>query len=222
MAQCIWCERKGLFLSVDRNKLCRNCQATIYFDFQQRLRIIQDSQKIIEKSKNFKTRIGRIDTLLEHVQALKKYEDKNITTLEPKPSEVEKTFFKIRGELIFENIMEEIDNIINKAKLGLTPKTKMNEANKALIKINERRREIQEEDKINVIEEKYKEIKKFIHETKLNEFIEEAKKAEFKGQKPKAFDKYQEALYFLQTDEIDDSLQKEKIDELKAKISELT
>ena len=93
MAQCIWCEKKGLFLSVDRNKLCRNCQATIYFDVQQRLRIIQDSQKLIEKSKNFKTRIGRIDTLLEHIQALKKYEEKNITTLEPKPSEVEKNFF---------------------------------------------------------------------------------------------------------------------------------
>ena len=69
---------------------------------------------------------------------------------------MKKTFFKIRGELIFENIVEEIDNIINKAKLGLTPKTKMNEANKALVKINEITREIKEEDKINVMEEKYK------------------------------------------------------------------
>ncbi len=222
MAQCIWCGKKGLFLSIDRNKLCRNCQATISFDFQQRLRIIEDSQKLIEKSKNFNTRIGRIDTLLEHVQALKKYEDKNITTLTPPPSEIERACLEFRGELIFENIVEEIDKIMNKAKLGLSPKTKMGEANKALIKINERRREIQEKDKINMIEEKEKEIKTFIHETQLNEFIEEAKKAEFKGKKAKALDKYQEALYFLQNDEIDDSLQKEKIAEIKAKISELT
>jgi len=212
MAQCIWCGGKSLFLSVDKNKLCRNCQGKIYFDLQQRIRIIQDSQKLIEKSKNFNTRIGRIDTLLEHVQALKKYEDKNITTLELPPSEVEKAYLRIRSELIFEDINEEIDKIMNKAKLGLTPRTKMNEANKALVKINERRREIQEEDKITVIEKKEKEIKTFIHKTQLNEYIEEAKKAEFKGQKSKALDKYQEALYFLQ---------KENIDELKTKISEL-
>ncbi|MFX0137199.1 MAG: hypothetical protein ACFFDN_26405 [Candidatus Hodarchaeota archaeon] len=222
MAQCIWCGKKGLLLSVDRNKLCRNCQSIIYFDFRQRLRIIQDSQKLIEKSKNFNTRIGRIDTLLEHVQALKRYEDKNITTLKPPPSEVERSYLKFRSELIFENIVEEIDKIMNKAKLGLTPKTKMSEANKALVKINERRREIQGEDEINMVEGKEKEIKTFIHETQLNEFIDEAKKAEFKGQKARALDKYQEALYFLQTDEIDDSFQKEKIAEIKAKISELT
>jgi len=221
MPQCIWCEKKGIFLSVDSNKLCRNCQGIIYFDFQQRFRIIRDSQKLIEKSKNFSTRISRIDTLLEHVQALKKYEEKNITTLSPPPSEVERNYLGVRGDLIFENIIEEIDKIMNKARLGLTHKTKAGEANKALVKINERRKEIQEEDKLKEIEEREKEIKTFIHETQLNEFIEEAKKAEFKGQKAKALDKYQEALYFLQNDEIDDSFQKEKIAEIKAKISEL-
>jgi len=222
MGQCVWCERKGFFLSVDFNKLCRNCQSIIYFDFKQRFRIIEDSKNLIEKSKNFKTRIHRIDTLLEHAQALKKYEEKNISTLEPPPSELEKYYKDLKNELIYENIIDEIDKIMNKATLALTAKTKMTEANKAILKIVEGRNELQDKDKIDSLNKKEKEIKNFIHETQLNEFLEEAKKADFKGQKSKALDKYQEALYFLQTDEVDDSLQKEKIDEIKSKISKLS
>lgn len=222
MAQCIWCEKKGFFLSVDQNKLCRNCQSIIYLDFQQRLRIIEDSQKLIEKSQNFKTRIRRIDVLLEHVQALKQYEEKNIPTLSPPPFECEKHYIKLKNELIYENIIANVDKIMNKAQLGLTAKAKINEANKALLTIIEGQKELEEEEKDNNLKEKEKEIKNFIHETQLNDFLEEAKKAEFKEQKTKALDKYQEALYFLQTDEVDDALQKDKIDEIKSKIQELS
>lgn len=222
MGQCVWCEKKGLFLSVDRNNLCRNCQLFIYLDIQQRSRIILDSQELIEKSENFKTRIHRVDVISEHAQALKKYEEKNISTITPPPSECEKYYTDLKNELIYENINEEVDKIMNKAKLALTAKTKMTEANKAILKISERQKEFQDKDKVDSLNKRKKEIKNFMHKTQLNEYLEEAKKAEFKGQKSKALDKYQEALYFLKTDEVDDSLQKEKIDEIKSKISELS
>lgn len=222
MGQCVWCGRKGIFISVDRNNLCRNCQPTIYLDIQQRSRIIEESQKLVEKSENFKTRIHRIDVISEHVQPLKEYEEKNISTITPLPSECEKYYIDLKNELIYENITSEIEKIMNKAKIALSAKTKMTEANKAVLKIIERKKELQDEDKINNLHKSEKEIKNFMHETQLNEFLEEAKKAEFKGQKSKALDKYQEALYFLQTDEVDDSLQKEKIDGIKSKISELS
>ena len=222
MAECAWCGSKGFFLSVDRNKLCKRCQSQIYLEFQQRLRIIQDSQKLIEKSKNFKTRISRIDVLIEHVRALKQYEEKNISTLEPVPSECEKNYLGLKNELIYEDIVSSIEKTMNKAKLGLSAKTKMNEANKAILTIMERRGELQEEDKIKNLKKTEKDIRDFIHQAQLDDYIESAKKAEFKGQKSKALDKYQEALYFLQTDEIDDALQKENIEEIKKKIKELT
>jgi len=222
MGQCVWCGRKGIFVSVDRDNLCRNCQPAIYLDIQQRNRIIEESQELVEKSENFKTRIHRIDVISEHVQALKEYEKKNISTITPLPSECEKYYINLKNELIYENITSEIEKIMNKAKIALSAKTKMTEANKAVLKIIERKKELQDEDKINNLNKSEKEIKNFMHETQLNEFLEEAKKAEFKGQKSKALDKYQEALYFLQTDEVDDSLQKEKIDGIKSKISELS
>lgn len=222
MAQCIWCGRKGFFLSVNKDKLCRNCQSSISFDVQQRLRIIQDSQKLIEKSKNFKTRISRIDVLLEHAGALKQYEEKNIETLSEPPSELEKNYKDLKNELIYENIISQIEKHLNKANLQMTAKSKINEANKALLTIIEGKKEIKDEERIQKLNEAEKKIKKQIHETQLNEFLEDAKKAEFKEQKSKALDKYKEALYFLQTDEVDDSLQKDKIDEIKTKISELS
>lgn len=222
MAQCAWCGKKGFFLSVNKNNLCNNCQSNIDFDFQQRLRIIQNSQELIEKSENFKTRMHRIDVILEHAQALKKYEEKNVPTIKPSPSECEKHYIKLRNELIYEDIIEKIEKSMNKANLGTSAKAKINEANKALLIIIEGKKTVKNEEEINKLNEGEKKIKSFIHVTQLNEFIEEAKKAEFKGQKSKALDKYQEALYFLQTDEIDDSLQEEKIGEIKSKISELS
>jgi len=222
MGQCIWCGRKGIFVSVDRNNLCRNCQPAIYLDIQQRGRIVEESQKLIEKSENFKTRIHRIGVILEHAQALTQYEEKGVSTITPPPSECEKHYIDLKNELTYENITSEIEKIMNKAKIALSAKTKMTEANKAVLKIIERKKELQDEDKIDNLNKKEKDIKNFMHKTQLNEFLEEAKKAEFKGQQSKALDKYQEALYFLQTDEIDDSLQKEKIDGIKSKISELS
>lgn len=222
MGQCIWCERKGLFISVDKNRLCRNCQLSIYVDIQERSRIISDSQKLIEKSENYKTRLHRINLVLEHLRTLKEYENKNIETLSLLPSELENYYKKLKNELIYENIIGGIEKIMNKARIGLTAKTKMTEANKAILSILEGKKELQDKDKIEELNNKEKEIKNFIHETQLNDFIKEAKKAEFKGQKSKALDKYQEALYFLKTDEVDDSLQKDKINEIKSKISELS
>lgn len=222
MGQCIWCGRKGFFLSVDKDKLCRNCQPAISLDIQQRTRIILDSQELIEKSEIFKTRIHRIGLILEHVQALTQYEEKGVSTITPPPSEFEKHYTDLRNELTYENIINETDKIMNKAKLALTAKTKMTEANKAILKIVERRKELQDKDKIDSLNKREKEIKDFMHKAQLNDYLGEAKKAEFKGQKSKALDKYQEALYFLQTDEVDDSLQKEKIEEIKTKISELS
>lgn len=222
MGQCVWCGSKSIFLSVDKNGLCSRCRSLISFDLQQRLRIIEESQEIIKKTSNFKTLLHRIDTILEHLQVLKAYEAKKIPTVIPPPTDFENALLQKKEELINDNIMQEIGRIMNKASLGLTTKSKINEANKAILLISERRSELKDQEKISNLGNKEKEIKYFIHDTKLNEFLEEAKKAEFKGQKARALDKYQEALYYLQTDEIDDIYQKDKIEEINAKILELS
>lgn len=218
MAQCKMCGRKGLFFSVSANDLCNSCEPTVVLDVQQRGRVINDCMKLVAESKKMETRLSRCDLLVEHAQALLEYEHKGIPTMTPSPSQLLAEYTAMRDEIVFEGITAEAEKALAKAEIAATPRTSINEANKALLKIREGRQELRDQAKLNQLEAR---VRHFSHETQLNAYLEAARKAEFKGQKKKALDQYQEALYFLRSDEIDDSLQAGKIGEIEAKISEL-
>lgn len=218
MGQCKMCGRKGFFLAVSVNGLCNACERIVVMDVQQRRRIIDDCMKLVAESKNMKTRLSRCDLLVEHAQALLEYEHKGIPTTSPSPSQVLTEYTAMRDQIVLEGVAAEVEKVLAKAEIAATPRTSINEANKALLKIREGRQELHDQAKLDQLEAC---VRRFSHETQLNAYLEAARKAEFKGQKKKALDQYQEALYFLRSDEIDDSLQAEKIAEIEAKISEL-
>jgi len=83
MAQCKMCGRKGFFLSVSKDGLCKSCESIVVMDIQQRGRIINDCIKLVNESKNMNTQLSRYDLLKEHVQALLEYEHKRIPTISP-------------------------------------------------------------------------------------------------------------------------------------------
>ena len=87
MAQCKMCERKGIFLSVSENGLCKSCESIVVMDIQQRVRIINDCIKLVNESKNMSTQLSRYDLLREHAQVLLNYEHKGIPTISPSPSQ---------------------------------------------------------------------------------------------------------------------------------------
>jgi len=188
-------------------------------DVMNRGRVINDCMSLVAESKNMKTRLSRCDILLEHAQALLKYEHEEIPTLTPSPSQLLSQYAAMRDQIVLEGIKAEVEKALAKAEIATTPRTSINEANKALLKIREGKQELRDQAKLDQLEAR---VRRFTHETQLNAYLEEARKAEFKGQKKKALDQYQEALYFLRSDEIDDSLQAEKIGEIEAKISELS
>ena len=213
------CGRKGFLLSVNANGLCDSCNRIVVLDVQQRGRIIKDCVKLVAKSKNMKTRLSRCDLLVEHARALLKYERKGIQTISPPPSQLLREYTAMRDQIVLEGITTEVEKALTKAEIATTPRTSINEANKALLKIYEGKKELRDHTKLNQMEAR---VRRFSHDTQLKAYIEAARKAEFKGQKKKALDQYQEALYFLRSDEIDDSLQAEKISEIEKKISELS
>ncbi len=218
MAQCKNCGRKALFLSVTKNGLCKTCDAVVVMDVQQRVRIIQDSINLIEKSKITKTKVSRCDTLLEHAGALAEYERKGIPTLQPLPSQFITEYTAQRDNIICDGVTAEVDKALAKAELATSSRTSVGEANKALLKIRDAKEELEDPSRLDTLEAR---VKTFSHETQLNTFIEAARKAEFKGQKKKAIDQYQEALFFLKNDDIDDELQGREISKLEKKIAEL-
>lgn len=219
MAECKMCGRKGLFLLVSANGLCKSCESIVVMDVQQRGRIINDSMKLVAESKNMKTRLSRCDLLIEHAQALLEYEHKGIPTVSPFPSQLLSEYTAMRDQIVLEGVTAEVEKALTKAEIAVKPSTSINEANKALLKIQEGKQELRDQAKLDQLEAR---VRRFRHEKQLNAYLEAARKAEFKGQKKKALEQYQEALYFLKTDEIEDSLQAEEISKIEAKISEIT
>jgi hypothetical protein len=175
--------------------------------------------KLVNESKNMNVRISRYDLLIEHVEALLEYEKRGIPTIDPPPSKVLSERPELRDKIVVQGVTEEVEKLLAKAEIASSPKTSINEANKALLKIRESKNQLIDKTKLDELETK---VKRLSHETQLNSFLDAARKAEFKGQKKKALDQYQEALYFLKTDDVDDSLQAERIGEIETKISEIS
>jgi hypothetical protein len=184
----------------------------------QAARVIKESNDIINKSKNTATRLSRCDTIIEIVEKLRYLETKGIPTIDPSPSKLVEIFTKERDAILYEGTKDEVERLVQKAELATSPKARLNNANSALLKIIDAKKETKDLSRFDDLE---KRMKLYIHKIQLQSFLDAADKAEFKGDKKKALDQYQEALYFLRADQIDDELQQKEIKQIEAKIKNL-
>lgn len=98
------CGGKKVFFFADRSGLCCKCRPTVYSDIQQRSKLILEGEKLIGEPGNFKSRLSGIDSILVHLQALKKYEEKGIFLIQPSPSEREAHYKKLKNDFMDENV----------------------------------------------------------------------------------------------------------------------
>ena len=189
---------------------------------QRHLDIINNSKDIINKSKTFSTIVSRFNVIFENTEKLKEYALQYPDITEPTPDEMEVFFKNEKENFITSFLLEQADEIYQKAQGLSGAKTKINTINKALLKITEGKKEIERQENLDKLSNKEKELKLYIHKIQFDEYLDKAKKAEFMGKKAKAIDAYKELLYFLKTDEIDDIQQQEEIKEIEQKISELS
>jgi len=113
MPRCKMCGRKSIFLSVNEYGLCDMCYSYICEDYRNRERILVESRKIIETSKNPETQLRRINVMKEHFQVLLKYEKMGIPITDPPPSVLLKRLDIERNKIIKSKNLE-----INKEPLG--------------------------------------------------------------------------------------------------------
>jgi len=219
MPQCKWCDRSGIFLSLDDNGLCNNCQTIINNEISQRMRIISESLKLVNESKNIETRISRCDLIINHIAELLKYENKNLSFIQPVPSVLLKQLNEMRENIIINTIKDDAKNIKIKVETQITINQKISILIKFLSKLNEYKILLKNQE---IITEFERQTKRYIHKIKLTGYLEEAKKFEFKNLNKKALDQYYEALYFVKNDDIDDSLQVESIEFIENKIKLLS
>lgn len=218
MGQCVWCGRSGLFLAVNKDGICSNCSPFIQMDIQNRVRILNDSLKLVRETKKMETLVSRLDLVIQQSQELMKYEKKGISTTEPLPSKFYQEFAANRDLIILERLEKEYDTVVRTIELPtFSAKKKINSYNKLLVTSAEIKLKLNNPVNIEDFENK---IKSNIHKIQFDSLLEEAEKAEFKNNKKTALNKYYEALYFLQHDDIEDTLQNEQISKIKKKIVE--
>jgi len=206
-------------LVVDRDGLCAECAATVSRDAANRVRIIQESAKLIDTTRNPETLMRRLQVLSDNLNALLEYESQGISTITPKPSELLAQFEKDRTAAIRNGAEHIVEAALAKAKVTVSQKSGITTIEKALVKLQEFRSKTGDTVDLADLEAR---LTGFIHDIQLEGYLEVAKKAEFKGNRKKAIDAYQEALYLLRTDAIDDAGQAQQISEIEGKIKALT
>lgn len=219
MATCKICNRNGLFLSVNKHGLCTTCNAGLIIEAQSRLRVINESMELADNGKTLATRLSRCDLVIEHAQALVKYERIGVRVISPLPSVIVKTYTDNKVKIIKEELLNESRQALEKSKLASTVNAKVTALSKVVLRITDYKQGYPDDKDFTIMEMG---LRKTIQEIQLSAFLDEAKKAEFKNNKKKALDKYYEALYFLQHDEIDDALQSDAINTIEAKIRALS
>jgi hypothetical protein len=217
MAQCLYCRKKGLLLRVDKNTgLCDWCNHTVFISINNIQRVLNESLELIKTSKNFKTRISRIDVAIDNCNTLLiEYWSKGLRLFDD-PNQLINELQLARAEIIEDEIINRVENYLEKANSTKTVRSKITNAEKALYDLHLFKKEY---DYSNL--EMEQTIKTFIHNVQFDEFILNAEKNEFKGNTKKAIDQYQEALFFLKKDGIPDEEQSGIIKELENKINSL-
>jgi len=217
MPQCMNCGKKGFLLSLDQNGLCNACQAIIGSEVVQRVRIIQESQELVKKSANFRTRLSRLDLIISQLEHLIKYEEKGIAIIQPSAKEISQNTISQRQQSIDDEIHRIYDSALQKSGLAGTPSSKISPLLKAIDLLGQLKLLGESE----LIQSREQSLKTRINWVKFNDIEEKARRAEFKGNSAKALSYYQDALFHLLNDEIPDEKQNEKIHEIRQKIDSL-
>ena len=217
MAQCKWCNKRGLFLSVDSNGLCRNCQPRI-LEIQSRARVLGESMRLAHDGKTFGTRLSRCDLAIEHAEFLSEFERRGVPTVSPSPSVILNEFRTLRTQLVVNEAKTVAGKAFEKSSVASTPKAKERALAAGILKIREIAESIDERAPVSSLEHQ---LRQEIHRVTLEGYLEAARKAEFKGNIKKAVDQYQEALFFVRNDDIDDAQQQPSIRQIETKLAEL-
>lgn len=132
MAKCLNCGKKGLFLKTSKAGLCNKCHDMVVFDVKRDLEILDDSIRLINDSKNFDTRMGRIETAVDVCNRLNEYWSKGVRFFQPDPVFTIEKLEEEKPKIIDEEINKRVHKHLDKAESVKTTKAKENNAEKAL------------------------------------------------------------------------------------------
>lgn len=218
MSTCRQCNKSGWFLRTSPEGLCQQCELIWALDVQQHGRILQESIKLIETSKNLKTRLSRIDVALRSCREMRKYEQRGVKTFETPPSIAIAELERVRTQVIESTIEDELVRARTKSQNATTPAGRISPFSRVVDKIGELYPQTED---VSGLEKLEQDVRVEMDRAQLTSELEKAEKAEFKGQRSKALNAYLDALFVVLKDSIDDALQEQEISHIESKIREL-
>ncbi|MFV0421327.1 hypothetical protein [Oleidesulfovibrio sp.] len=183
-------------------------------EVQTSLRVIHESIKLLESTKNQDTARSRYDVALKNLT--------NLIDQFPHRTDWVALHNELQqaGRAILQKLLAlEIQKEVEKAQAAKTPSTKISRFVKALTAITTA--SSSEYYDSSWLAAQRAAIESMIHETELGKLMEAAERHEFKENWKKALDAYQDVLFYLKKDNIDDGEQTEIIEDIHAKTIEI-
>ena len=153
MALCKWCERRGLFLRVDANGLCRNCEH-LALEIHTRARVLGESMRLAKNGKTFSTRLSRCELVIEHAEYMVQFDVKGVPTVSPSPSCLLDEYRAHKTSLIIDEAKSVTDKAFEKSSQVSTRKAKERVLSSGLLKIRKLAPLLDRDNSIHTMEEK--------------------------------------------------------------------
>lgn len=203
----------GLLWLVAKTNASSEKKRALQREFTRRAQIVEESRVIIDKSRNEKTKLSRIDVIIDNLEEMHR--------LKPEDTSVSEAIAGARDwktALRLEALNSSTNKLLKKAETAKTASTQQKYIKEAMQLLDAAREEGLASGQV---ERALAKLNEAYHKASVDEHLEKAKRAEFKGQRKRARDHYLDALYNLAHDNIADSKQKEQIKWLRSKITEL-
>lgn len=130
MSTCKWCSNSGFFLFTDSDGLCKKCSFKIRVEANSKLRVIKDSEKLIEKTKKIETLISSSELMIKYLSDFLKYEEKGINVFSRSIKETIEGSCNETDDKIYSLLYPEFDKNIEKINQLKSINAKVNQANK--------------------------------------------------------------------------------------------
>jgi len=137
MGHCKWCDRSGIFFSVNERGLCSECDFKFINEGKSRTRVINNCEEIIGKSNNPETVISRTNVLIDNLNQLSKYEVKGIQVLTRPTKDLIEDFSQTCNDRILEIMTNEFQISREKIDKTISNKAKIDACEKYISKVIE-------------------------------------------------------------------------------------
>ncbi|MFA6029096.1 MAG: hypothetical protein WC969_04490 [Elusimicrobiota bacterium] len=218
MTHCKYCGCSGWFFALNPAGLCGNCAHIVGMEITQRKQHMRDALDRADHTVNPHTRLARIEEMLKDLEALSKYEEKGIPTIEGSPKDEHQRRREQLDALLLETAQQETDSALARVVSAEDAAAKTKVYSDLLLRLADYREKAEKKDALHALERK---IRDAVLQIELDGRLLRARNEEARGSNAEALALYQEALTYLKALDMDVELRIKHVARINGKVKEL-